>query len=233
MTENIDMYWWSGAQNKNFGDVLGPALVHKFTGKTPNLVSAEESSLVTIGSILEHLPPKYSGAVAGIGVAHSQTRNLLEGAEVLALRGQLAVAATGAKEVKLLADPGLLAIDMVEDYPEKEYEFGVIKHYADKNTKTPHGALEINILDPIEKVIFDAAKCEKIISSSLHGIILADALGLPRMWAKHSRVQGGGHKFHDYASSFGQSIEPGLWMSAPKKQVREKQEALRNIFSCL
>jgi pyruvyltransferase len=233
MSQNIEMYWWNGAWNKNFGDVLGPELIKRFTEKTPIWVSASESSLVTVGSILEHLPENYEGTVAGIGVAHKETKKSLENANVVCLRGRLTLAASQIKNVPLLSDPGLLAPDLLTDLPEKQYEFGIIPHYADKTKRRYPKALHINILDPIDKIIFNAAKCKKIVSSSLHGIILADSLQIPRKWVRYDKVQGDGYKFFDYASSFDQSIKENVWISAPEKQVKEKQEALREIFSCL
>jgi pyruvyltransferase len=233
MTENIEMYWSRCAYNKNFGDVLGPALVNKFSGKSPLWVPAKESSLVTIGSILEHLSPSYQGTVAGIGVANRDTRLYLKDANVLALRGKLSLVATQVRSNPLLADPGLLASDFLVEKPDKEFQIGVIAHYSDRNILYPANCLRINITDPIEEVVFNAARCKKIITSSLHGLILADSLGLPRMWKKYDRVQGRGYKFHDYASSIDQTIKTKLWMLAPEKIIKEKQEALRKIFSCL
>jgi pyruvyltransferase len=233
MSKSIEMYWWNGAYNKNFGDILGPYLVNKFTNKNSVWVPANESRLVTIGSILEHLPEKYNGTVAGIGVANSYTSKNLEDANVLALRGKLTVRASKVKNNPLLADPGLLAVDILKDRPEKEYDFGIIPHYADSNKRDYPNSLHINVFDPPEKIINDAAKCKKIITSSLHGLILADSLGLPRMWVRYKNVQGNGYKFFDYASSFDQNIKTNMWISAPQKQVKEKQEALREIFSCL
>ena len=61
---------------------------------------------------------------------------------------------------------------------------------------------------PIE-VIADVDKCEYILSSSLHGVIAADSLGIPNAWILLSdKVLGSGFKFYDYASAFGMKYEP-------------------------
>jgi pyruvyltransferase len=230
---NKSVYWWRGAGNKNFGDVLGPELVTKFSKYNAVWAPAAESELVVIGSILEHLPKDYEGTVAGIGVAHRKTKKSLASANVLALRGMLSWEASGIKDVPLLADPGLIATDLIKEMPEKQYGVGIISHYSDSGLQAGPNDFIIDIRSPIEEVIINAAKCEKIITSSLHGLILADALGLPRMWKKYSRVQGHGYKFHDYSSSLGQRIRSNTWDKAPERIVKEKQESLREMFSCL
>jgi hypothetical protein len=65
-------------------------------------------------------------------------------------------------------------------------------------TGNPHTALEA------------IAGASTIVSSSLHGIVLADAFGLPRMWDWFDGVQAQGFKFRDYGSVVG-AFEPGEW----------------------
>lgn len=234
MSDFIEMYWWRGAGNKNFGDVLGPALVNHFTKKEIIFAEPEHSSLVTIGSISEHLPNGYEGTLAGIGMARSKTRKNFANADVLAVRGRLTLDRINTTQEPILADPGLIAIDLVKDLNlEKRYDCGIISHYSDHTRYSFSNSININILSPIEDVIMQAAQCKNIISSSLHGIVLADALGVPRMWKKYNRVQGNGFKFEDYASSIGGILRPNVWKLANRYVVKQKQDQLREIFSCL
>lgn len=64
--------------------------------------------------------------------------------------------------------------------------------------------------DPLS-VLMRIAECETILSSALHGLIVADSLGIPNMWSTASgRLLGGEYKFHDYYSVFGTAPRPLL-----------------------
>jgi pyruvyltransferase len=219
-------YWCKCAHNRNFGDVLGPYLLEKFSNKTAVYSAASASQIVVCGSIVEHLPDGYAGIVAGIGCANSTTRKDLSNADVRALRGPLTAQRTNVRDA-ILADPGLLVSDLIERQ-EKSFKVGFIGHYADR-TNTFLGK-QINIKWPIEKVVREADKCESIITSSLHGLILADSLGIKRKWVKYPKVQGGGFKFKDYGASIGQNIILNKWDTIDNDVAEYKKEQLRKMF---
>jgi hypothetical protein len=67
---------------------------------------------------------------------------------------------------------------------------------------------DLKIIDPRRypgDVIQDIAECEYIASSSLHGLIVADSLGIPcvRILLSEGIILGGDFKFNDYYSSVG------------------------------
>lgn len=234
--EQVPTYWWSGAGNANFGDVLGPRLFEHFTDKKALWVPASQSELVIIGSIAEHLPRPYTGTIAGIGFGYRRSRIDLSQAKVLALRGELSYRSSYIRGYKpLLADPGLVAPDLINLNKKRiTHEIGVIAHHTHRQEiEIPEGAMVIDITWPIEDVIEAASMCSAISSSSLHGIILADALHKPRQWVYFDRVQGGGYKFMDYFTSIGQKASPGQWKKAHKETILTKQEQLRGMLSCL
>ena len=54
----------------------------------------------------------------------------------------------------------------------------------------------------IEHIIDEINKCERILSSSLHGIIVAHAYNIPALWIKKGDIGSlNGFKFKDYFSS--------------------------------
>jgi hypothetical protein len=231
----MDVYWSKCARGRNFGDVLGPLLVEHFTGDSVEWKTAEDSQLVVIGSILEHLPARYTGTVAGIGKANRKTRRDLRSANVVCLRGPLTSESVLLKpgDQPLLGDPGLLAPDLLGRRPEVTNRLGIVKHYLDTETPVPPDALEIDVLAPVLDVVAAIGSCERIITSSLHGLIVADAFNIPRMWVPFSKVQGRGLKFTDYAAAFGTDLTPGTWGSLPERTVAARQANLREVLSCL
>jgi pyruvyltransferase len=230
----IKTYWWSGADNANFGDVLGPALLEHFTDAKAVWSTADESELAIVGSIAEHLPKPYTGTIAGIGFGYRKRYIDLSEANVLALRGEYSFRASKLKDKPLLADPGLVAPDLVQNLSDKKtYKIGVIGHHRHRDIDVPEGGLFIDIKWPIEDVIQAAASCEEIHSSSLHGIILADALFIPRKWVYFDGVQGNGHKFHDYFSSIRQLCSPNQTQIAKEKIIKQKQDRIREMLKCL
>lgn len=228
-----DVYWCRCARNRNFGDVLGPTLIEHFTGRPVTWKRPERASMVAVGSIVEHIPDGWSGTVAGIGAAHARTRRDLTNSDVRVLRGPLTRERVEVRGEPVLGDPGILAPDLVPELPGITHDVGLITHYADDTTSVPAGALRIDVTAPVRTVIEQAARCARIVSSSLHGLILADALHRPRMWVTYPKVQGDGFKFHDYGEAFGMDIQPRRWELAPADVVDERAERLREVFRCL
>ena len=66
----------------------------------------------------------------------------------------------------------------------------------------------IDVCEPVQAVIDQASRCEAILASALHGLILADSLGIANQWV---RLSGEGRdamgtyefKYRDYYSVFG------------------------------
>lgn len=73
-----------------------------------------------------------------------------------------------------------------------------------KNFKNPNSA-KYFIIDPTQywKVVIDQIySCQSILSSSLHGLICADAYNIPNLWLKQ-KLNEGDFKFLDYFASQG------------------------------
>lgn len=109
----------------------------------------------------------------------------------------------------VLGDPGLLASELLRGKQiQKEFKIGIIPHYVDKNESLENikvtSSKVIDICQEPVKVIEEIAKCEIVLSSSLHGLIVADSLGIPNARIVLSdKVSGGDYKYADYYSAFG------------------------------
>jgi pyruvyltransferase len=134
---------------------------------------------------------------------------------VHAVRGPLTrdlIIKQGVSCPEVYGDPGLLVSEIYNPNFEKKYKLGIIPHYVDKGNenviylkeKYPDEVLIIDIQDSFENVIDNVNRCEMIASSSLHGVITADAYGIPSLWIKLSEnVNGGNFKYRDYMLSIG------------------------------
>lgn len=233
----VPTYYWK--DKPNFGDLLTPHLLRRFTKLRAVWATPEQSELVVTGSILGHLPESWTGVVAGAGKMHESIHIKLPKARVLALRGPLT-----AKDFKgnfALAEPGLLADELVP-VEDKQYNLGIVPHWTDRElehdprfTKYSPKIIYVNG-DPL-KVVRDIGLCRKIVSSSLHGIVLADAFGIPRRieiaprMLSHPNQEGGLFKWQDYSASLGMNLEIGLTQEVERNIILEKQYELFDVFS--
>ena len=229
-------YYWTG--KKNFGDLLTPLLIEKFCKLPSELSNVKNADIIIVGSILEQIPRDWSGVIAGAGKLHEKTIVDFPNATILGLRGYLT--AKGVKGNFVLGDPGLLADELVEPQ-DKLYDLGIIPHWTDNTIEHNKTFLKYNpkIIrvadDPLE-VIRQIGQCKKIVSSSLHGIVLADAFSIPRRielaprMITHSHQEGGLFKWKDYSSSIGMKLEIGVTQEADRYAVIEKQHELYDMF---
>ena len=119
-----------------------------------------------------------------------------------------------------LGDPALLIAKYFSPTfdEKKQNKIGVIPHYADKENEaifklinSSESFVLIDVERPMAQVINEIAQMKVVISSSLHGLIIADSFGIPNFWVSVSdNVAGSGFKFLDYFSGVGRSEEEVL-----------------------
>lgn len=233
----VKAYWWTG--RPNFGDLLTPLLLRRFSKLDSEWTEPNSAEIVVSGSVLEHLPDGWRGIVAGAGKLHDVDRPLLAEARVLAFRGPLS--AKGWRRDVVLADPGLLADELVPP-TERIHNLGLIPHWTDKTLSKRaeflrYDPLVIDVTDEPISVISAIASCKKVVTSSLHAAILADALGIPRrieiaplMLANPAR-EGGLFKWQDYSASLGTTLEVGRTVEVDRNRIVEKQHELFDVFT--
>lgn len=212
-----------GPNNSNFGDLIGPWLYNKITGKQPFQVNAYQIKtfpqsvplLITCGSIIK---PKfiYSNSIIwGSGIMTGEIKLPRKPLAVHAVRGPLsrkALLVNGIECPEVFGDPGILAPLFYKPRKSHAYKVGLIPHYVCNATvkdlfrHRQDSVLVIDVDRPVEAVIDDIASCEVTFSSSLHGIILSHAYKIPCQWmqaANEGTIHGDNSKFHDYYMSIG------------------------------
>lgn len=136
----------------------------------------------------------------------------------IALRGKLTMLIMEKAGCKfdappVLCDGGILTANCFHEQVKKQYRVGFIPHYKEMDLCSDKGLLEamekrndaivINLKDDPKLVIQQIAQCETVISSSLHGCIVADSFHIPNVRVQLSDIPGTGFKFDDYYSGFG------------------------------
>ncbi|NJB81744.1 polysaccharide pyruvyl transferase family protein [Wenyingzhuangia aestuarii] len=219
-SNKIRLFWWNeikiqGKSFENYGDLVGRYLVEKIAKKEVVWVKPKNFSIlnwfcpiyVTVGSILTHITNNC--IVWGSGIIAKQYA--IPNAKFLAVRGPQTRAHLldqGYKVPEVYGDPALLLPNYYSPKVEKKYKYGIIPHYNDmtivKNWyKNDENVCIIDLMtNNVEAKTDEIYSCEKIISSSLHGIIIAHAYGIPAVWQQFSdKVFGDAIKYQDYMES--------------------------------
>lgn len=220
-TENTNYMFWVGRDDEgpNFGDLIGPYLYEKVTGRQPTFMHPSNRSLktvyLTVGSILYWC--RDNAMVWGSGIVRKD-ETFPQPHKTYSVRGPLTrqrFMELGYSCPEKFGDPGLLMSTFYRpDAINKRYKLGIIPHYVDQGACAelyPASAdiKVINVYDPVEKVIDQILSCEAIVSSSLHGLIMAHAYGIPAGWIKFGdRLWGDNVKFADHYKSLQGDIEP-------------------------
>jgi len=203
----------------NWGDKVNPYIINKITGL--NVVSSNsvfnflnKTELLGIGSIISGNIENY--VIWGSGIISQDTVVFGKPKEVLAIRGKNTQKKLNQIGVhcEVMGDPVLLFPDIFPGtHIQKKYKYGIIPHFKNKQSVfikklTALQNPEIKIIDiqsnGIEQFVEDILSCENILSSSLHGLIVAEAYGIPtRHLVISEKLLGGDFKFFDYYSGVG------------------------------
>ncbi|GAA1710387.1 polysaccharide pyruvyl transferase family protein [Isoptericola hypogeus] len=213
----IRLWWWRWRfpADLNFGDELTAPLLERLSGRPVAWTPLESAEVVGAGSVLQKFlraRPTDMPQVWGAGVIAPHRDPVPADFVPRAVRGRLTLEHLdpSVRDGVALGDPGILADRLVDGPVAKRYALGVVPHYKDADDPTMRaiaalpGVRRINIAWSPEEVAREIAACEVVVSSSMHGLIFADALGVPNARLKVSdKLVGGDFKFRDYCSAFG------------------------------
>jgi len=219
----IKLFWCRGsgrddASKQNFGDYLSADVVEFVSGRKVEYASVHKADMIAIGSILNReKKAKRWGFQRKLHVWGAGSGNLddvfCSRHHYHAVRGQKCLAQINQpKSQPVLGDPGLLASSLVAKPGTKKIRVGLIPHIAHRTapeitdllSRIP-GAKIIDVYSPVKQVLEEIASCEFVLSTSLHGLIVADSYGVPNQWLMLERNVRKEFNYQDYYSSFAMS----------------------------
>lgn len=217
----IKLYWWRSkkeAGHENFGDFLSPLIVEMVSGRKVVHARPEKADMFAIGSIMSKERKSRRllfgrklhiwGSGTDASARRFSSRHVYH-----AVRGTRTFNQINKQPPVPVAfgDPGLL-VDRWWDNRRsvaKRFRFGIVPHFVDQADPrvsalaTMPGVTIIDVLQPVESVVEAILACDFIFSSSMHGLIVADAFEIPNQRMVFSSGIISDLKFDDYYSAFG------------------------------
>lgn len=238
--DDVNLHWWQiRGEKQNVGDMLSVVVFNHMRSRFGlQEKTGKKAHLYAIGSIIDG---GYQNAVVwGSGLLRGKERywwKHLRKLDIRCVRGprtRKALLENGYACPEIYGDPAIL---MPLIYPaqssEKSYPHLVIPHYSctteAQYTLSPMTTDWHHFIDEI-------LRAEVVISSSLHGIILAEAYGVPAILLNDHNMNL--FKYEDYYYSTGRyefpiakSVEEAVTMApAPLPDLKPLQTALLHSF---
>jgi pyruvyltransferase len=218
----VDDHTWCGIRHRNWGDDLNYYFIRLISGRPVvfynNFWLAKKlhfTNYLCIGTLLD--ARNYSNKetiVWGSGVS-GQDRDFVLPAKILSVRGEKTREFLHKRNIdcpEVYGDPALLLPLFYLSNTKKKYRLGIIPHVTDMdndillqikmNCKENILIIDLQNYHNWTNVIDQICSCEKIASSSLHGIIVSDAYNIPNCWIELSgKIPAGYFKYRDYGTS--------------------------------
>lgn len=247
----VKMEW---VDNGNLGDSLGPVIYSWMLERksiSENKRTKKKYHLLTCGSLIG--VGNFDAVVWGSGahvIQNIESLLFMKGIlqyDVRAVRGPITrniLVSCGYRCPEIYGDPAII-MPLIYNAPsiEKKYENSVVLHYYLKDSNFNQDRFSCNYIDiattDYEKLVREILASNKIISSSLHGIILAESYGVPAVF-----LNTGGYvddaliKYYDWYYStnrwnvkMARTIEEAITMEPmPLPDLSEMRERLMAAF---
>lgn len=185
----VNLNYWFG--EKNIGDAISPVIVKHVADRYKVDMDAtieKTKHLYATGSIIT--AGCQDCTIWGSGVLRIEALYRLKHRklDVRLVRGpitRLILEGYGFEVPKVYGDPSILMPLIYNPTVEKKYQYGIVLHMTDAKPENIEGEHLIDVqTDDYQSFVQDIKQCEAIISSSLHGIILAEAYGVPAILLK-------------------------------------------------
>lgn len=233
----------------NFGDALNPLVVRELTQQDVKWSSMRDADLVSVGSVLNTYVSRGSGAlILGSGVRSPEgiDEGAIKGSKVLSVRGKLTASVLGVSGLER-GDPGLLIGEIISRPSRRTREPLVIPHFSVPNSRLGRkqismlrsaGARIVQANETPEAVAQAVAEAPYVVTSSLHAMVFADALGVPVHLTTFGdeRTPEPRFKYRDYESIFGveskwQSLEESMRQISQRASASEHAVDRQSIIA--
>lgn len=228
--DHLPLFWHDGS---NWGDSMNPLLASMLSGKkvlkSPLYCDCHMVVGSTLGLANRHTRVWGSGLISDHDLPRETPRS------IHAVRGPLTrecLSAAGFPCPDIFGDPVLLLPRFYNPIVEKRFKVGIIPHYVDR--KNPwldplRSHPEVAIIDVLGDLLYFVRmikSCDVILSSSLHGLVCADAYGVPSVWMRLSNeITGGSFKFRDYLLTTGRDPEEPIVIDESAKPLVLAEQA--------
>lgn len=215
---SVASYWWD--MKKNFGDLIGPWVLEELTARPVHNTIGQPSSanaIMTVGSLITGMQRPGmtiwgTGLIAPLSASAIKKLKTREPDKILAVRGkhtrQQLINELGWNVPEVYGDPALLMPYLFQPKLKSSPDrpgLGVVPHYSHKKLLTRdhikrYGGFPIEVQCQAEKVITEIALSDVVISTSLHGLVLAQAYEVPWVWLRviDKGLIGDEFKFEDF-----------------------------------
>lgn len=254
----VNCYWYRGTK-PNVGDETAPYLLKKIIGLSPHLRKKDEPCdpartpspvLLSVGSVLRLCGPNTVVWGSGIRNIDQPVKNAKRFCSVRGPLTRRRLLQLGYECPETYGDPALLLPRFYRPTVNKRYVMGVIPHQHDylflsKEYGRDRKIVIINVTTTdVESVVRQVLSCDCTVSSTLHGLVISVAYGIPTRWLRCSgKIIGDGTKFYDFFSSLNPAVMEALDTSSvtlpdddaltPYRPVRMERHAipLRDLAS--
>lgn len=240
--------WRSGKNVPNFGDDLSTVIVSLLmsrSGRTLEDEALRTTELLAIGSII-HLA-KDNAVLWGSGVNGKipDDFHIYKSLDVRAVRGpytrEWLKEKKGINAPEIYGDPALLLpkLDNGRFKPTKELDHVFVPNLNDMlegvEFDLPHNTTVVSPMQSWHTVVDSIVKAKFVTATSLHGLVIAEAYGIPARYVRLSELEnlfkyndyyaGSGRDKFEYATSVHEALEMG-----GEKLVSFNAEQLFNAF---
>lgn len=212
----VPVYYFDNTPN--FGDLVGPYLVSKITNKpVVNIVNSKNPGVMTVGSILQMIDRK-GLVICGSGLISPLDKDTIKRIKFFNPTIKFVRGYETAKSLKNIGvnitneesygDPALILPMFYTPNTTKLKKIGICPHYKHKEIFdelkiSSNGFNFIDVQKDLESVINAIYSSNVCISTSLHGLIVSQAYGIPWVWIEitDENLSGEDFKFKDFFST--------------------------------